>query len=76
MARFGLKIRRQSEMISYGFVFRFSLLFEHDLFRKPTATPDQVRGRHFRDHALKETCLARGAELRSKPTIYANAPSN
>src|SRR5689334_18238429 len=27
-------------------------LFEHDLFRKPLHTPDQVRGRHFRDHAL------------------------
>src|SRR5215213_9761636 len=28
--------------------------FRHDLFRKPAATPDQVRGRLFRDHAL--TC--------------------
>src|SRR5437588_10133330 len=25
---------------------------EHDLFRKPLHTPDQVRGRLFRDHAL------------------------
>src|SRR6201989_1673452 len=25
---------------------------EHDLFRKPVPTPDQVRGRPFRDHAL------------------------
>jgi hypothetical protein len=24
---------------------------EHDLFRKPVSTPDQVRGRLFRDHA-------------------------
>src|ERR1700730_9177784 len=29
----------------------FSAL-EHDLFRKPVSTPDQVRGRLFRDHAL------------------------
>src|SRR5262249_54735812 len=29
-----------------------SLLVEHDLFRKPVSTPDQVRGRLFRDHAL------------------------
>jgi hypothetical protein len=28
---------------------------EHDLFRKPVPTPDQVRGRLFRDHALKRT---------------------
>jgi hypothetical protein len=27
------------------------LLLEHDLFRKPVSTPDQVRGRLFRDHA-------------------------
>jgi hypothetical protein len=26
------------------------LLLEHDLFRKPVSTPDQVRGRLFRDH--------------------------
>jgi hypothetical protein len=25
---------------------------EHDLFRKPASTPDHVRGRLFRDHAL------------------------
>jgi hypothetical protein len=25
---------------------------EHDLFRKPVPTPDHVRGRLFRDHAL------------------------
>src|SRR5262249_39642228 len=39
---------------------RFSLLLEHDpklwagagLFRKPIPTPDQVRGRLFRNHAL------------------------
>src|SRR5262249_40368185 len=31
---------------------RSSLLVEHDLFRKPVPTPDQVRGRLFRDHAL------------------------
>jgi hypothetical protein len=28
------------------------LLLEHDRFRKPVPTPDQVRGRLFRDHAL------------------------
>ena len=26
-------------------------LVEHDLFGKPASTPDQVRGRHFPDHA-------------------------
>src|SRR5208282_4611190 len=26
--------------------------FEHDLVRKPVPTPDQVRGRLFRDHAV------------------------
>src|SRR5215831_11059366 len=31
---------------------RVTYLLEHDLFRKPEATPDQVRGRLFRDHAL------------------------
>src|SRR5262249_25958875 len=31
------------------------LCFEHDLFRKPGPTPDQVRGRRFRDHALMPT---------------------
>ena len=50
MARFGLKIRRSSEI---GFrrvlVFRFSLLFEHDLFRKPVST--------FRDHASTQAQL-------------------
>ena len=30
----------------------FPLLVEHDLFRKPVSTPDQVRGGPFRDHAL------------------------
>jgi len=29
-----------------------SILFEHDLSRKPVSTPDRVRGRLFRDHAL------------------------
>jgi hypothetical protein len=32
---------------------RSSLLFEHDLFRKPVPTPHQARGRLFRDHALE-----------------------
>src|SRR5207249_9246011 len=32
---------------------RSSFLFVHDLFRKPVSTPDQVRGRLFRDHALE-----------------------
>jgi tetraacyldisaccharide 4'-kinase len=27
-------------------------MLEHDLFRKPIPTPDQVRGKLFRDHAL------------------------
>src|SRR5262249_14033917 len=31
---------------------RPSFLVEHDLFRKPVPTPDQVPGRLFRDHAL------------------------
>src|SRR5262249_1446776 len=31
---------------------RSSFLVEHDLFRRPPPTPDQVRGRLFRDHAL------------------------
>jgi hypothetical protein len=31
---------------------RFSFLIELDPFRKPVPTPDQVRGRLFRDHAL------------------------
>jgi len=31
---------------------------EHDVFRKPVPTPHQVRGRHFRHHAL-----ARSARL-------------
>src|SRR5580704_15188324 len=31
---------------------RSGSLVEHDLFRKPVSTPDQVRGRLFRDHAL------------------------
>src|SRR5262245_23341340 len=32
---------------------------EHDLFRKPASTPDQVRGRLFRDHALRDHALMR-----------------
>src|SRR5262249_1491646 len=31
---------------------RSSLLVEHDLFRKPVPSPDQVRARLFRNHAL------------------------
>src|ERR1051325_9130561 len=31
------------------------LLLEQDLFRKPESTPDQVRGRLFRDHAHSST---------------------
>jgi 5-methyltetrahydropteroyltriglutamate--homocysteine methyltransferase len=34
---------------------------EHDLFRKPVSTPDQVRGRLFRDHALREERMQRTA---------------
>ena len=34
-------------------------LLEHDLFRKPVPTPDQVRGRLFRDHALSGMTLVR-----------------
>jgi hypothetical protein len=37
-------------MILGGSVFRFSLLFEHDLFRKPEST--------FRDHALAQRATA------------------
>src|SRR5262249_18251318 len=29
-----------------------SIFVEHDLFRKKVSTPDQVRGRLYRDHAL------------------------
>jgi hypothetical protein len=38
---------------------------EHDLFRKPVPTPDQVGGRPFRDHALpgRET-IVRGTAAR------------
>jgi uncharacterized protein (DUF952 family) len=50
-----------------------SFLSEHDLFRKPVPTPDQVRGKLFRDHARRrarvttiykicEQALWRGAE--------------
>jgi len=31
---------------------RLCFRFARDLFRKPVPTPDQVRGRLFRDHAL------------------------
>src|SRR5215211_4907085 len=30
------------------------VLLEHDLFRKPVSSPDQVRARLFRDHALTD----------------------
>src|SRR4051812_45903897 len=35
------------------------VMLGHDLFRKPVSTPDQVRGRLFRDHAL----MARGVTI-------------
>jgi len=41
----------------------FALLFEHDLFRKLVLTPDQVRGRLFRDHALMRVV---GGRLRGR----------
>src|SRR6516164_1075994 len=41
----------------------FVLLFEHDLFRKPVLTPDQVRGRLFRGHALMRVV---GGRLRGR----------
>src|ERR1700730_716188 len=34
------------------------LLSEHDLFRRPAPTPGRVRGRLFRDHALKLAAAA------------------
>jgi EAL domain-containing protein (putative c-di-GMP-specific phosphodiesterase class I) len=39
-----------------------SLLLEHDLFRKPVSTPDHVRGRLFRDHALAIETTEEGIE--------------
>src|SRR5262249_10222683 len=42
----------QSGMTFFESSSRSSLLLAHDLFRKPVSTPDQVRGRLFRDHAL------------------------
>jgi tripartite-type tricarboxylate transporter receptor subunit TctC len=44
-------------------------LFEHDLFRKPLHTPDQVRGRLFRDHALGIASKERSAVLPDLPTV-------
>src|SRR5674476_1082661 len=39
-------------LCSHDFLLRLAnFCFAHDLFRKPVATPDQVRGRLFRDHA-------------------------
>jgi hypothetical protein len=35
-------------------VIPLCLLLEHDLFREPVPTPDQARGRLFRDHAPTE----------------------
>src|ERR1044072_4280968 len=47
------------------------LFVEHDLFRKPVPTPDQVRGRHFRDHAQYTTTprMLSPACIRSKPLL-------
>jgi heterotetrameric sarcosine oxidase alpha subunit/heterotetrameric sarcosine oxidase gamma subunit len=42
---------------------------EHDLVRKPVPTPDQVRGRLFRDHALVAEAPARRSPL---PPGFAN----
>jgi hypothetical protein len=42
---------------------RSSLLLEHDLLRKPVSTPDQVRGRLFRDHARTDDFRAETALL-------------
>jgi hypothetical protein len=46
-------------------------VFEHDLFRKPVSTPDQVGGRLFRDHALKLIFHLKSTQLiffkKSKP---------
>ena len=36
----------------------------YDLFRKPVPTPDQVRGRLFRDHALATVSAVLGYEIR------------
>src|SRR5262245_37786189 len=47
-------------------VLLLAFLFEHDLFRKPLHTPDQVRGRLFRDHALGIVSMtARGGGWKS-----------
>src|SRR2546423_7649987 len=45
--------RLSSGMTSLRSDIPLSVLLEHDLFRKPVSTPDQVRGRLFRDHALE-----------------------
>jgi nitrile hydratase len=37
-------------------------LVEHDLFRKPLHTPDQVRGRLFRDHALEVDAMVHSTQ--------------
>jgi hypothetical protein len=50
-----------------------SFLFEHDLFRKPVPTPDQVRGRLFRDHALAFCLSMIFSENRFPPRIKSEA---
>jgi hypothetical protein len=51
---------------------------EHDLFRKPVSTPDQVRGRLFRDHALRcpdpSRSLTRSAGAFKPPTASSDTP--
>ena len=43
---------RFTKAVLYRLSYCGPLLLEHDRFRKPVSTPDQARGRLFRDHAL------------------------
>src|SRR5271168_3741578 len=47
--------------IACSSIFDLDLVLEHDLFRKPVSTPDRVRGRLFRDHALSRIHYASSA---------------
>src|SRR5262245_39728035 len=51
---------------------RFRLLVEHDLFRRPVPSSDQVGGRLFRDHALMQldpVAIRAGVRLESHATL-------
>src|SRR5262245_13944747 len=58
--------RTRSRWLFFESPSRSNLLLEHDLFRKPGSTPDQVRGRLFRDHALAPFF---GARTKLQPPI-------